>query len=64
MLLLFDKTCNDKVDDSEGKDTNNKTDDAVEDGVFGFFNFTSVTRRSHVADTTNNNDDNIGCHLR
>ena len=52
MLLLFDKTCNDKVDDSEGKDTNNKTDDAVEDGVFGFFNFAWVALGGHILDAT------------
>ena len=49
---------NDEVDNSKGKDTNNETDNAIEDGVFGFFDFASITRRGHVGDATDDDNNN------
>ena len=47
-----------KVDDGCSQSADNKADDAVEDGIFSLFDFTSVAGRSHVLNTTKDDDDN------
>ena len=47
-----------EIDDSCGKGADNKTDNAVKDGVFGFFDFAGIAGRSHVTDATNDDDYN------
>ena len=53
MLYVSD----DEVHDTSSEGTDNETYDTIEDSVFGFFNFAGITRRCHVANATNNNDD-------
>ena len=46
-----------KVYDDEGKGADDEPDAGIEDGVFGFFGFSSITAGGHVGDATNNNED-------
>ena len=48
----------DEVDDSIGKNCDNKTDDCVHDGVLGISNFLAVTTRDDIADAAENKHDN------
>lgn len=54
LLLTADDVFDDEVNNGEGKDADYKTNEAVEDGVFGFFDFASIARRSHVINTADN----------
>ncbi len=56
ILRLVENTFNDEVDNGEGESTDNEADDGVENSVFGFFDFGSVTRRSHILNATDDNE--------
>lgn len=58
MLNVSQEAADDPVDDREGKHADNKTNDAIEDGILSLLDFASITRGGHVGDTANNNDDN------
>ena len=59
MCYLFptDNVCNDEVDYGESENTDNKTDEAIKDGILCFLDFASVTRGSHVVNATDNHYD-------
>ncbi len=56
LVVAANDVRNDEVDDGESEDTDNQTNHAVKDGVFGFFDFAGVARGSHILDATNNDD--------
>ena len=55
--VIFDDVFNNEVDDGEGEDTDDKTNDCVNDSVFGLFELTSVAGRGHVLNATDNDED-------
>ena len=57
LVVAANDVRNDEVDDGESEDTDNQTNHAVKDGVFGFFDFAGVASRGHVANATDENDD-------
>ena len=50
---------NNEVNNEEGESTDNQTDTSIEDSVFSFFDFTSITGGSHVLNAAND-DENDG----
>ena len=48
---------------SKGEGGDSEADAGVEDSVFGFFNFVGVTRRCHITNTAND-DDNDTCYTK
>ena len=46
-----------KVDNGKGQYTDNKTNNAIKNSVFGFFNLAGVAGGGHVLDATNDDDD-------
>lgn len=57
MLVARENVAEDEVDNSKGKNTNDETNQAIEDSVFSFLDFTSITGRSHIVNATDNHDD-------
>ena len=47
---------NDEVNDSKSEDYDDEANDTIENGIFGFLNFASVARGSHIADATDDNN--------
>lgn len=48
---------NDKVGNDEGKGNDSEAEDGIENGVFGFLKLGCITRRSHVADAADDQED-------
>ena len=57
LLCTADNILDNKVDDSESEYADDQADETVENGVFGFLDFASITRGGHVIDATDNHDD-------
>ena len=56
ILRLVEDTSNDEVDNGKGKSTDNQSDTGVENSCSGFFGFAGIARRSHVFDTSDDNE--------
>ena len=54
---MFKHTVDDEIDNSKGESTDNEANNSIENGVFGFFGLTGITRRSYVLETTDNDED-------
>ena len=55
--VILEDIRNDEVDDGECENNDYETNDTVKNGILGFFDFAGITRRSHIADTADNDDD-------
>ena len=55
--VLFENVSDDKVDDSKGKGANDKANDSIDDGFFGFVDFAGVAGGSHIIDAANYDKD-------
>ena len=57
LIISTDNILDNEVDDGEGQYTDYETDETVEDGIFGFLNFASITGGGHIVNTADNHDD-------
>lgn len=46
-----------KVNDCEGESDYYKSNNRIQNSIFGFFDFAGIASRGHVADATDNNED-------
>ncbi len=57
ILIATKDGTDDELDECESEHTDDETNKAVKDSVFGFFNFASVTRGGHIVDAADDHND-------
>ena len=56
----WDDLTDDKVDYSEGQDTDDEADEAIKKSLFGLFDFAGITVGSHIIDAADEHNYNTG----